>query len=260
MLMKKGPCGWLVWLAPDGALDGLVEHAPALHPRRSSPPRAPLLPQKMEPKTYFANERTLLAWLHMAVTIGSIAAALLGYSGATQSSTHPEDVRPWLGLARFAWLGGCGLGVGGMPVRTLRMRALLARPAGAKAPLCPVPTPEPRSTTHARPQQAPESVQLIAIILLPVGIIMCAYSLMVYLWRTDQIASKSLSYIDDRRWGDWCGGRVAAAMREGVPRLCFGGRLPTRPSPPSSAAGAPARWHCWWWRRSAPSCLWASSS
>lgn len=39
------------------------------------------IPQRIEPKTFFANERTFLSWLHMAVTIGSIGAALLGFSG-----------------------------------------------------------------------------------------------------------------------------------------------------------------------------------
>lgn len=37
---------------------------------------------RIEPKTFFANERTFLSWLHMAVTLGSIAAALLGFSNA----------------------------------------------------------------------------------------------------------------------------------------------------------------------------------
>src|SRR5690349_12054276 len=36
---------------------------------------------RLEPKTFFANERTFLSWLHMSVTIGSIAAALLGFAG-----------------------------------------------------------------------------------------------------------------------------------------------------------------------------------
>jgi uncharacterized membrane protein YidH (DUF202 family) len=35
---------------------------------------------RIEPKTFFANERTFLSWLHMSVTLGSIAAALLGFS------------------------------------------------------------------------------------------------------------------------------------------------------------------------------------
>ena len=44
---------------------------------------------RMEPKTFFANERTFLTWLHMAVTIGTIAAALLGFSGSAQRSKEP---------------------------------------------------------------------------------------------------------------------------------------------------------------------------
>ena len=35
---------------------------------------------RIEPKTYFANERTFLSWLNMSVTLGTIASALLGYS------------------------------------------------------------------------------------------------------------------------------------------------------------------------------------
>eukprot|EP01024_Parvocaulis_polyphysoides_P026125 TRINITY_DN2383_c0_g1_i13.p1 TRINITY_DN2383_c0_g1~~TRINITY_DN2383_c0_g1_i13.p1 ORF type:complete len:750 (-),score=93.88 TRINITY_DN2383_c0_g1_i13:114-2363(-) len=38
---------------------------------------------RIEPKTFFANERTFLSWLHMAITVGSIAAALLGFSAST---------------------------------------------------------------------------------------------------------------------------------------------------------------------------------
>jgi len=51
------------------------------------PPRGggrpgPLLPRKMpmriEPKTFFANERTFLSWMHMSVVTGTVASALLG--------------------------------------------------------------------------------------------------------------------------------------------------------------------------------------
>ncbi|CAD7705264.1 unnamed protein product [Ostreobium quekettii] len=38
-------------------------------------------PMRVEPKTFFANERTYLAWLNMAITVGSIAIALLGFGG-----------------------------------------------------------------------------------------------------------------------------------------------------------------------------------
>ena len=46
-------------------------------------------PMRIEPKTFFANERTFLSWLHMAVTIGSIAAALLGFAGVSDSYKKP---------------------------------------------------------------------------------------------------------------------------------------------------------------------------
>ena len=45
---------------------------------------------RIEPKTFFANERTFLTWLHMAVTIGTIAAALLGFSGTASRSDKPS--------------------------------------------------------------------------------------------------------------------------------------------------------------------------
>jgi hypothetical protein len=41
---------------------------------------------RLEPKTFFANERTFLAWLHMAVTLGSISAALLGFAAGVLSA------------------------------------------------------------------------------------------------------------------------------------------------------------------------------
>lgn len=58
----------------------------------SKPPLAPrpkipgVVEERSEPKTYFANERTFLSWLHMALTMGSIAAAMLGFS--TTGSSH----------------------------------------------------------------------------------------------------------------------------------------------------------------------------
>jgi len=35
---------------------------------------------QIDPKVYFANERTFLKWLHTSVTIGSVASALVGIS------------------------------------------------------------------------------------------------------------------------------------------------------------------------------------
>jgi len=38
------------------------------------------VPVRIEPKTYFANERTFLSWMHMSVTLGSISSALTVFS------------------------------------------------------------------------------------------------------------------------------------------------------------------------------------
>jgi len=36
-----------------------------------------MVPVKVEPKVFFANERTFLAWLHMSVTLASISIAIV---------------------------------------------------------------------------------------------------------------------------------------------------------------------------------------
>jgi len=42
------------------------------------------IPMKIEPKVFLANERTLMNWLSMAITLGSISAALLGFSNKNE--------------------------------------------------------------------------------------------------------------------------------------------------------------------------------
>ena len=53
-------------------------------------------PMRVEPKTFFANERTFLTWLNMAVTISSISAALIGFT----TSTQPDAAAPGPNMAR----------------------------------------------------------------------------------------------------------------------------------------------------------------
>ena len=47
-----------------GCCFGLMKKKNNMKPRK--------IPMRIEPKTYFANERTFLSWLHMAVTLGSV--------------------------------------------------------------------------------------------------------------------------------------------------------------------------------------------
>mmetsp|Transcript_22500 Transcript_22500/g.39875 ORF Transcript_22500/g.39875 Transcript_22500/m.39875 type:complete len:131 (+) Transcript_22500:155-547(+) len=43
----------------------------------------------IDPKVFFANERTYLHWLNVSVTIGSIGSALLGFAGIAAGETAP---------------------------------------------------------------------------------------------------------------------------------------------------------------------------
>ena len=45
------------------------------------------VPVKVEPKVFFANERTFLAWLHTSVTLASIAIAIIAFSASTPTSS-----------------------------------------------------------------------------------------------------------------------------------------------------------------------------
>ena len=47
---------------------------------------------KVEPKVFFANERTLISWLQMAVTMGMVAAGLLGTRQPTAVTGDSGDV------------------------------------------------------------------------------------------------------------------------------------------------------------------------
>jgi uncharacterized membrane protein YidH (DUF202 family) len=40
--------------------------------------------QRLEPKTFLASERTFMAWMHMAITLSSIATALLAFSSTAK--------------------------------------------------------------------------------------------------------------------------------------------------------------------------------
>jgi uncharacterized membrane protein YidH (DUF202 family) len=44
------------------------------------------VPVKVEPKVFFANERTFLSWLHMSVTLASISVAIVAFAEANEWS------------------------------------------------------------------------------------------------------------------------------------------------------------------------------
>lgn len=47
---------------------------------------------RVEPKSYFANERTFLSWASMATTMGGVSSALMGFTFTRPSSTGPHQL------------------------------------------------------------------------------------------------------------------------------------------------------------------------
>jgi uncharacterized membrane protein YidH (DUF202 family) len=65
---------------------------------------------KVEPKVFLANERTMLSWLNMAVTLGTIAAAMIGLNRPSSTMVGmllmPVSVLFAIyALATFYWRG-----------------------------------------------------------------------------------------------------------------------------------------------------------
>jgi len=52
------------------------------------------VPLRIEPKSYFANERTFLAWMHMAITMGGITTALASFSVESENEAKHAGSGP----------------------------------------------------------------------------------------------------------------------------------------------------------------------
>ena len=50
--------------------------------RMVKPRKAPI---KVEPKVFFANERTFLAWMHISIILAGASIAILAFSGSDES-------------------------------------------------------------------------------------------------------------------------------------------------------------------------------
>ncbi|KAF9243457.1 VTC domain-containing protein [Melanogaster broomeanus] len=76
------------------------------------------VPVRIEPKVYFANERTFLKWMHFAVLIGSIATTLLNF-------VPPEDSRGLISACLFTFAALLAIAYSAIifVYRALRLRA-----------------------------------------------------------------------------------------------------------------------------------------
>ena len=193
--------------------------------RREAAPRT--VPMRIEPKTFFANERTFLSWLHTAVLIGTIGAGLvsvhLGGSKHTATNHSAGDTPspdPSVGDA-----GPPGAGyltvvhrheysvsfpekgeVGAAPVEALEERAKTAISAYfdaiASNPSISSGGVESRSgfgavtgtsrATEAETRETGSSAGLIiALTMLTASVLLSLYATYTFIWRGRMIAKRS---------------------------------------------------------------------
>ena len=101
------------------------------------------MPVRVEPKTFFANERTFLSWLHMSVTMGSISSALTVFSD--DNSAHGAAVQI---MALFLTLVAGMFTVYAMYIFNVRRSAIRRREDAGKSPR----TLNPRNLAKKRSQ------------------------------------------------------------------------------------------------------------
>jgi uncharacterized membrane protein YidH (DUF202 family) len=68
----------LLQTAP-GTLPLSLSPSPIGHPANSCPGKRIALPTRVEPKVFFANERTFLSWLNFTVILGALAIGMLNF-------------------------------------------------------------------------------------------------------------------------------------------------------------------------------------
>lgn len=74
------------WFAGGQKLSRRTSSRDIAEDRKNRPLHTRKVPVKVEPKVFFANERTFLAWLHMALTLASISVGIVSFSTDDTSS------------------------------------------------------------------------------------------------------------------------------------------------------------------------------
>lgn len=70
------------WTAPDHSFNKVPDGTMFVRPFKAPPGKKIAVPVRIEPKVYFATERTYLSWLSIGLILGATAIALLNYGDA----------------------------------------------------------------------------------------------------------------------------------------------------------------------------------
>ena len=170
-----------------------------------TPQRRRMVPIKVEPKTFFANERTLLQWLSMSILLLFMSLALLSLDAAPARASTPQFTI----LARET----------SPDANDTRVAPFLV--AGADSgPPNPNPNPDPNANAVADSAAAATAPSLVGAydasalarynrvasgvcgaVLAPMAIAFMVYALTTYVWRSRRIARREPSARYDDVWG-----------------------------------------------------------
>jgi uncharacterized membrane protein YidH (DUF202 family) len=63
-----------------------------LHTEGAELQKPRMVPMRVEPKSHFANERTFLSWMGMAITMGGVSSALVSFQTTDSDPEHEQVI------------------------------------------------------------------------------------------------------------------------------------------------------------------------
>ena len=178
-----------------------VAPVPVPYPANArTPQRRRMVPVKVEPKTFFANERTLLQWLSMSILLLFMSLALLSLDAAQARAPTPRST--FAILARETNPG----------LRTTRASSRLSSPPRTRTRTRTRTRWRIRRRRRARALAGAYDASALArynrvasgacgAILAPIAVAFMVYALATYVWRSRRIARREPSARYDDVWG-----------------------------------------------------------
>ena len=166
-----------------------------------APQRRRMVPIKVEPKTFFANERTLLQWLSMSILLLFMSLALLSLDAAPARASTPQftilarETSPDANDTRVAPFLVAGAD-SGPPNLDPDANAVADSAAAATAPSL---VGAYDASALARYNRVASGV--CGAVLAPMAIAFMVYALSTYVWRSRRIARREPSARYDDVWG-----------------------------------------------------------
>jgi hypothetical protein len=143
------------------------------------------VPMRVEPKSYFALERTYLSWMGMAITLGGVSSALVGFSGNSKvSRCNAWTCHACAHAKTHAYLPCAYMSAWHAAYMPLPHSRLPRRMVGVQE--------EEGTLISSR------TIDVITCIYTPLAMIIMVYALFTYEWRARFLRKKQMGFFDDR--------------------------------------------------------------